>query len=94
MMIAGAVGAGVLNVSRLVTASVATGALWSALPRLVRSTRVNVQFGDVNAAGSYFAMLFCLAAGVASELTRSARGLAAGSAVIGNGGPGRNRDVH
>ena len=83
MMIAGAAGAAALNVSRLLTASVATGAGWSAILRLAQVTRINVQFGDVNAAGSYFAMLLCLAVGVTvSAATRGARALGGLCALV------------
>ena len=71
MAIAGAVGAAALNLTRLITAAVATGDGWPALMRLSRATRINVEYGDVNAAGSYFAMLLCLAVGVALVTTRA-----------------------
>ena len=53
--------------------------------RLSRATRINMEYGDVNAAGSYFAMLLCLAAGLALVDHARARGSVAiaGALVIG-----------
>ena len=73
MAVAGAAGAAALNVSRLVTAAVATGDGWGAVIRLARTTRINMEYADVNAAGSYFAMLLCLAVGLTLMTTRRAR---------------------
>ena len=52
MAVAGAAGAAALNLSRLATAAVATGDGWGAVMRLARTTRINMEYADVNAAGS------------------------------------------
>ncbi|MEO7272341.1 MAG: O-antigen ligase family protein [Vicinamibacterales bacterium] len=82
MTIAGAVGAAALNLTRLATAAVSTGDGWPALMRVSRTTRINMEYGDVNAAGSYFAMLLCLAVGLALMTTRRARLATTVSAVV------------
>ena len=56
-MAAGATGAAALNVLRLANIAIATGDPWQALPQFLSGTRINVHFADVNAAGSYFALM-------------------------------------
>jgi len=82
MAVAGAAGAAALNLSRLATAAVATGDGWGAVMRLARTTRINMEYADVNAAGSYFAMLLCLAVGLTLMTTRGARIVAAAAALV------------
>jgi O-Antigen ligase len=65
---AGAAGAALLNVMRIVNAAIAAPnpSFAARLRELAMTIRVNVHFPDVNAAGSYFAMMFFPAAGVAA----------------------------
>ena len=70
VMVVGATGAAALNVLRLASAALAAGEPWTAVVRLAGTLRINVQYADVNAAGSYFAMLVCLAAGLALHSPR------------------------
>lgn len=63
MMIAGASGAGVLNVVRLITASMRHDNVWATFVGYLGSARVNVQYPDWNAAGSYFALVLLITAG-------------------------------
>ena len=57
---AGAGAAAALNVLRLVEISLRTGGSVSALLRMAREHRINVHYADVNAAGSYFALMIFL----------------------------------
>lgn len=70
---AGAAGAGLLNLLRIVNASIAAEAPLQRLLALVATLRVNVHFADVNAAGSYFAMMFFPAAYLAVDGAYSRR---------------------
>ncbi len=72
-MVIGAAAAGAFNVLRIVEASVAQENAWTALLNYVRTLRVNVQYADVNAAGSYFALMLPIALGLFARR----RGLAA-----------------
>ena len=58
----GAAGAAALNVVRIFTSSITTAAPLQRLRELMATVRVNIHFSDVNAAGSYFAMMFFPAA--------------------------------
>lgn len=62
MMVAGATGAAFLNISRLVVAAVQRPDTWAALVDFFSHLRVNVHYADLNAAGSYFAMMLVVAA--------------------------------
>ena len=64
VMVLGAAAAGSLNLLRIVTASMAQEDVWTALLHYLRTLRVNVQYADVNAAGSYFAMMLPIALGL------------------------------
>jgi hypothetical protein len=68
MLALGATAAATLNVLRIVTAAIATPVptLAARLRELTLTIRVNVHFPDVNAAGSYFAMMFFPAAAFAT----------------------------
>ena len=67
MMAAGAAGAAALNVTRILTVSLAREDPWSVFVVYFTQLRVRVQYGDVNGAGSYFAMMLLIAAGLASR---------------------------
>ena len=62
MAAAGAAGAAALNVLRIVNVAVASATPLQRVRELLATIRVNVHFSDVNAAGSYFAMMFFPAA--------------------------------
>src|SRR6185503_15816807 len=70
MMVAGAAGAGLLNVVRLVTAAMrrehAAAALWT----YAMQSRINVQYPDWNAAGSHFAMMLVVTLALALTARR------------------------
>ena len=70
LAVGAAAGVAALNVARLLSIGLGTGAIVQALPQIARTTRINVQYGDVNAAGSYFAMLVCVGAGLMLGATR------------------------
>ena len=78
MMVAGAAAAAMLNFLRIVTVSVARPEPWIAFREYIVALRVNVHYADWNAAGSYFAMMLFLAAGVA----RRSRTVALGSGLL------------
>lgn len=80
MFVAGAAAAATLNVVRLLEIALRSGTFWRTLVSTLDSVRINIGYGDVNAAGSYFALAAVVAAGV----TLSARGawrVGAGSTV-------------
>ena len=58
----GAAGAALLNIQRIVNAAIASAAPFQRLRELLATIRVNIHFADVNAAGSYFALMFFPAA--------------------------------
>jgi hypothetical protein len=62
MAVAGALGAALLNIQRLVVAAQASADPLERLRELVRTVRISVGYFDVNAAGSYFALMFFPAA--------------------------------
>ena len=61
-----------MNVNALVTSAWRSDEFWRLLAQHVRTTRINIHYGDVNAAGSHFLML----AFVAAALGIAGRGLA------------------
>lgn len=63
LMVASAAAAGLLHVSRIAFAAMAREEPWAALATLLASARVSVLVPDLNAAGSYFAMMLVVAAG-------------------------------
>jgi O-antigen ligase len=67
IMFAGAAAAASLNVLRLITISIDDEQPWTALWTYFVSQRINVHYGDLNAAGSYFAMMLPLAVGFATR---------------------------
>jgi O-antigen ligase len=67
MLAVGAAGAAVLSLQRLVLAAVAQEHPWPAFLTYLATVRVNVHHGDLNAAGSYYAMMLFVAAGLAAR---------------------------
>lgn len=63
-MVLGASAAGALNLLRIVTAAMSQEAAWSAFLHYFRMLRVNVQYADLNAAGSYFALMLPIGMGL------------------------------
>ncbi len=63
MMVMGASAAAVFNLLRITFLAVAREEPWQAFAIYFATVRVNVHFMDWNAAGSYFAMMFLIAAG-------------------------------
>jgi hypothetical protein len=80
MAVAGAAGAAAMNAYRLLEVALRRGPLSQTLGEVLSSVRINTQFGDLNAAGSYFAMAFVAAVGL-SDL-RSRRGVASAAAAL------------
>ena len=73
MIVAGGVAAAVLNLSRLLEVSLRRGPVAEALIDALLTLRFNTQYGDLNAAGSYFALVTILAvyhAGINSTRAR------------------------
>jgi O-antigen ligase len=62
MFVAGAAGAAALNIQRVAGVALRSDAPIASVANVLRSVRVNVHYGDVNAAGSYFALMLPLAA--------------------------------
>ena len=73
MMIAGATAMAMLNIQRLFEVALRRGPLTETLGEALRSLRINTQFSDLNAAGSYFALMAVAAIGLGNIRTR--RGL-------------------
>jgi hypothetical protein len=63
MLVVGGAAAGLFNIYRLFEVAMRTGRMWQALPGLAVMGRISMHY-DRNAAGSYFAMLLPLAAGI------------------------------
>jgi O-antigen ligase len=67
-MLFGAAAAAALNVLRLVMVAVQRGTFLQSFFELLATARVNVHYGDRNAAGSYFAMMLLVATGYAARM--------------------------
>ena len=80
MAIAGATGAALMNVYRLFEIAFRRGDITETLGATFSALRINTQFGDLNAAGSYFAMALVAAAGLCD--VRSRRGVAYAAATL------------
>ena len=65
MLTVGATAAAAFNLARLFAVSLQAGEFWAALAASLRGLRINVHDGDLNAAGSFFALFLCVAAGFA-----------------------------
>jgi hypothetical protein len=70
MAIAGATAAAMLNVSRLLEVALRRGPLTDTLVDATRTLRINTQYADLNAAGSYFALFAVAAIGLSNVRTR------------------------
>lgn len=66
MLVAGLTAAAALNVLRFTQAVIASGEPAAAIARYAQSLRINVHYGDVNAAASTFALALLAAVGLAS----------------------------
>jgi O-antigen ligase len=66
-MLAGATGAALMNVLRLILAALRVDHAGAALIRYFLESRINVQYSDWNAAGSYFAMMLVIAIAFAAR---------------------------
>lgn len=62
--------AAALNLLHLATSAARFDHFWSALAERVATVRINEHYGDVNAAGSQFALLFFVAAGLCFDRRR------------------------
>ena len=67
MIVAGGAAAAALNVHRLVEVALRNPPFGEGLLRALHTLRFNTQFGDLNAAGSYFAMVAVLAVALAAS---------------------------
>ncbi len=67
MMVCGAAGAAAANLLRIAAAAAQQAEPLVALGRLLASTRINTQYADLNAAGSYFALTLLIASGLAAR---------------------------
>ena len=65
MAVAGASGVAVLNLTRIVAAGLSREDASSAVLRYLGTARVSVQYADLNAAGSYFALMLLVSLGIA-----------------------------
>lgn len=70
MLVAGAAAAAVLNIFALVSAAMRQESFITGLAHHLMKTRINIHYPDANAAGSYFAMMVFLAAGLAAYTRR------------------------
>lgn len=75
--------AAAINLLQLVISARRFDNFWSMLAQHIATARFNVHYGDVNAAGSVFAMLLCVSGGLAAR--RSGRLWAIAAAFIGLG---------
>ncbi len=82
MLSVGAAGAATINALVLVTASLRPGLFWTLLGRHLTGTRINLQYGDLNAAGSYFALTLFVALGVLYGSRRPHWWLATGTIAL------------
>ncbi|HXG70619.1 MAG TPA: O-antigen ligase family protein [Gemmatimonadaceae bacterium] len=80
LLVAGAAGAAAINVYRLVEVTLRNGPFFERLWPSLLTLRINTQFGDLNAAGSYFAMMTVIAVGFAGFSSK--RALIFGCAVL------------
>jgi hypothetical protein len=67
MMVLGAAAAATFNAVRLVQVSISREEAWQTLQTFLVSLRINVHHRDLNAAGSYFAMMLFAALGLALD---------------------------
>jgi O-antigen ligase len=79
MLVVGAAGAAALNVQRVVAAAIRTDEPLSSFARIFGTVRVNIHYADLNAAGSYFALILPVA--VALFVARPTRAVGWGLAA-------------
>ena len=70
MVITGGTAAALLNVSRLFEVALRRGPLTDTLIEAMRTLRINTQYADLNAAGSYFALMAVATIGLSNVRTR------------------------
>ena len=68
MLVAGAAAAASFNVARLAIAAAEHADAWSTFARYFVTIRLNVHYSDVNAAGSYFALLLPIAVSLVTRV--------------------------
>lgn len=66
MLVIGASGVAIVNIARIVSGALRSDAPVTALAQLLRTVRLSTPYGDVNAAGSYFALALLTALGAAA----------------------------
>jgi hypothetical protein len=84
-LVLGACGAAVLNVARVGAAALRTEHPFARMVDIVGGVRVNVHFGDVNAAGSQFALALIVAAGLAFSRDSRARAWWLAALILASG---------
>jgi O-antigen ligase len=77
--------AAAMNLEALVGSALRSGEFWTQLAQHVRTTRINVHYGDVNAAGSHFGMLMFVSAALGMAGRRTARLWFVGTALLALG---------
>jgi O-antigen ligase len=82
---ASAVLASAINLEALAASAARSGQFWIELGRHLRSTRINLHYADVNAAGSYFAMMLFVCGALAASGRRAERAWFLGAAVLALG---------
>ena len=82
MMVAAASGVAVLNLVRLITAAMRREHVWASLLEYVTNARVNVQYSDWNAAGSYLALTLFIASALVTRRVYSALPLVVIAAAV------------
>ena len=81
-MTIGATLAGMMNIAHLIQAALRSDTVLSALSSLAQTLRWNVEYGDFNAAGSYFVMALFLAVALILSDARQRRWWTASGIVI------------
>ena len=71
-----------LNLHALIIGAHRSGDFWSALAEAVSTVRINIHYGDVNAAGSQFAMMLFVAGGLTLAGRRLGRAWVLGSVTL------------
>ena len=82
MLVAGATGAAAFNLLRLSELALRSESGWRSLAEAGRAIRINVSYGDVNAAGSYFALAAVVAIGTMLTMRRARAWTVAAATVI------------
>jgi O-antigen ligase len=82
MLVAGAGAAGLLNLQRFAQIALRSESPFAAMRFTLRNVRINVSYGDVNAAGSFFALGAVVAARLAVTRARAAAVIGAAATAI------------